>query len=82
MKRHFPLVNDVVAVSFLAIIPRDLAKEKRSRIEQFRIFINFMIKSPFEATRTFPEFNRIFLVDVEEVMQFAKNGRGVSLKRM
>ncbi len=41
-----------------------------------------MMKSPFEATRTFPEFNRIFLVDVEEATQFTKNGQGVSLKRM
>ena len=74
LKCHFPLVNDVVTVRFLAIIPRDLVRKGRSRIEQFGIFINFMMKSSFEVTRTFPEFNGIFLVDVGKVTQFAKNG--------
>jgi len=37
------------------------------------------MKPPFETTRTFPEFNGIFLISFEETMQLAKNGCGMRL---
>jgi len=79
LKRHLPLVDDVVAVHFLAVIPRDLARKGGSWIEWFRIFVDVMVKSPFETTRTLPEFYRVFLFGIEETMQLAKNGCGVRL---
>jgi len=41
-----------------------------------------MMKSPFETTWTFPEFNGINMVRVEELPQFTKNCCSVKLERM
>jgi len=38
-----------------------------------------MVKPPFETTRTLPEFYRVFLFGIEEMMQLAENGCGVGL---
>ena len=40
------------------------------------------MKSSFEVTRAFPKFNRIFMIFVKEISQFAKNGHGVRLEWM
>ena len=79
LERHILLVDDIVTVSFLAIIPRDLVWERESQIEWFGIFVNVIMKPPFEMTRAFLEFNRIFLISFEETIQLAKNGRSVRL---
>ena len=41
-----------------------------------------MMKSPFEMTWTFPEFNGIDTVRVEELLQFMKNHCSVELERV
>jgi len=38
-----------------------------------------MVKPPFEMTRTLPEFYRVFLFGIEEMMQPAENGYGMGL---
>ena len=40
------------------------------------------MKPPFKTTRTFLELYRVFLVDIEESIQLAKNGCGVSFVRI
>ena len=40
------------------------------------------MKSPFEATRAFLNFNGIFMIFVKEMLQFTKNGCGVRLEWM
>jgi len=41
-----------------------------------------MMKSPFETTWTFPEFNGIDVVRVEELLQFMKDRCSVELERV
>jgi len=82
LKGHFPLVDNVVTIRFLAIIPRYFARVRGDRIEQLGIFINVLVKFTFKATRAFPKFNGIFVIFVKEMTQLAKNGHGVKLEWM
>ena len=79
MKCHLSLVDDVITVDFLTVIPRDFIRKEGSWIEWFWIFVDIMVKPPFEITRTLPEFYRIFLFGIEEVTQLAKNSCDVGL---
>ena len=82
LERHLPLVDDIIAVGFLAKVPRNFARICGSWVEWFGVFINIVMKSPFETTWTFPEFNGIDTVRVEELPQFTKNRCSVELERV
>jgi len=82
LKRHLPLVDDIVAIRFLAKVPRDFARIYRSYRERFGVFINIMVKSPFEAAWALPEFNGIGLIRAEELPQFMKDCSSMYLERM
>ena len=82
LEHHLPLVDDIIAVNFLAKVPRNFARVCRSWVEWFGVFINVMMKSPFKTTWTFPEFNGIDTVRVEELLQFIKNCCSVELERV
>ena len=79
LEHHLPMINNVITVSFLIIIPRDLAWERGSQIEWFGIFVDVIMKPLFETTRAFPEFDGIFLISFEETTQLTKNGHDVRL---
>ena len=79
LEYHLPLFDNVVAVDFLAIIPRNFARIDRQRIKQFWILVNSFVESLVETTGAFPKFNRIFLADSKEVMQFAEDGCSINL---
>ena len=79
LEYHLPLFDNVVAVDFLAIIPRNFARIDRQRIKQFWILVNSFVESLVETTGTFPKFNRIFLADSKEVIQFAEDGCSMNL---
>ena len=76
---HLPLFDDVVAVDFLAIIPRNFARIDRWRIKQFWILVNDFVESLVETAGAFPKFNRIFLADSKEATQFTKDGCNMNL---
>jgi len=76
------LVDNVIAIRFLAIIPRYFARVRGDRIERLGIFIDIFVKFPFKAARAFPKFNGIFMIFVKEMTQHAKNGHGVRLEWM
>ena len=82
LKGHFPLVNNVVAIRFLAVIPRYFTRVRGDEIEQLGIFIDVLVKSPFKTTRAFPKFNGIFVIFVKKMTQLTKNGHGVRLEWM
>jgi len=82
LKGHFSLVDNVVAIRFLAIIPRYFARVRGDKIERLGIFIDVFVKFPFKVARVFPKFNGIFVIFVKEMMQHAKNGCGVRLEWM
>jgi len=82
LKRHLPLVDDVVAIRFLAKVPRDFARIYGSYCERFGVFIDIMVKSPFEAAWALPEFNRIGLIRAEELPQFIKDCSSMYLERV
>ena len=82
LKGYFPLVDNVVAIRFLAVIPRYFARVRGGGIEQLGIFIDVLVKSLFKVTRAFPKFNGIFMIFVKEMMQLAKNGHGMRLEWM
>ena len=82
LKGHSPLFNNVIAIQFLAIVPKYFAWIWGSQIKWLGICVDVFMKSPFEVTRAFPKFNGIFMIFVKEMMQFVKNGCWVSLVRM
>ena len=79
---HLPLVNDIVTVSFLVIIPGNFARISRCRVERFGVFVNIMMKPPFKTAWTFPKFNGVVVVRVEEVPQLAENCCSMGLEGM
>ena len=79
---HLPLVNDIVTVSFLAIIPENFARISGHQVERFGVFVNIMMKPPFKAAWTFPKFNGVIAVWVEEAPQLAENRCSMRLERM
>jgi len=79
---HLPLFDDVVAIGFLAKVPRYFTWVYRCYREGFGVFIDIVMKPPFDSTWALPEFNRISVIRVEELLQFTKNCRSVNLERM
>ena len=77
LEHYLSLINDVIAVSFLAIILRDLAWERGGQIEWFGIFVGVIVKPLFETT--LPEFYGVFLISFKEIIQLTKNGRSMRL---
>jgi len=59
LEHHLPLVNDIITVSFLAIILGYFARVCGSQVERFGIFVDVLMKPPFKAAWTLPKFNRI-----------------------
>jgi len=82
LKRHLPLVDDVIAIRFLAEVPRYFTRIYGYHCEGFGVFVNVFMKSPFESAWAFPEFNGISVVRVEKLPQFTKNCSSVNLERM
>ena len=76
------LFDDVIAIGFLAKVPRYFTWVYRCYREGFGVFIDIVMKSPFDFTWALPEFNGISIIRVEELSQFTKNCRSVNLKRM
>jgi len=76
------LVDNVVAIRFLAIILRYFVRVRGDRIERLGIYIDIFVKFPFKAARAFSKFNGIFMIFVKKMMQLAKNGRGMRLEWM
>ena len=48
-------------------------------MEQFGVFVDIVMKPPFKTAWTFPKFNRVFVVSVEEALQLAENRCSVGL---
>ena len=63
---HFPLFDDIIAISFLAKIPQSFARKYRSWFERLGILVDIFVKPPLEAARTLPKFNGIVLTFIEE----------------
>ena len=82
LKHHLLLVDDVVAIRFLAEVPRYFTWIYRCHCEGFGVFVGVFMKSPFESAWAFPEFDGISVVRVEELLQFTKNCSSVNLERM
>jgi len=82
LKHHLPLVDDVVTIRFLAKVSRDFARIYGSYCERFGVFIDVMVKSPFEAAWALPEFNGIGLIRAEELLQFMKDCSSMYLERV
>jgi len=79
---HLPLFDDVVAIRFLAKVPRYFTWVYRCYHERFGVFIDIVMKPPFDSTWALPEFNGFGIVRVEELSQFTKNCRSVNLERI
>ena len=79
---HLPLFDDVIAIRFLAKVPRYFTRVYRCYHEGFGVFIDIVMKPPFDSTWALPEFNGVSIVRVEELSQFTKNYRSVNLERM
>ena len=58
--------NNIVAIGFFAIIPRNFAREWGSWFKRLGIFVDIFVKPPFETTRTLPKLDGIILTFVEE----------------
>jgi len=82
LERHLPKFNKFITVRLLAKFPRDFAWVRRHNRKRLGIFVYFMVESPFESTRTFPELNRIGVVSNEEIPQIVKNCSGMNLEWM
>jgi len=59
LKCHLPLIDDIIAVCLLAKVLGNFARIKENRMEQFRVFVDIMIKSPLETAWTLPKFDRV-----------------------
>ena len=59
LKLHLPLIDDIVTVCLLAKVPGNFARIKENRMEQFRVFVDIMMKSPLEMAWTLPKFNGV-----------------------
>jgi len=82
LESHLPLFGDVVAIGFLVKVPRYFTWVYRCYCEGFGVFIDIMMKPPFDSTWALPEFDGVSIVRVEELLQFTKNCRSVNLERM
>jgi len=82
LERHLLLVDDIVTVSFLAIIPGNFARISGHWMEQFGVFVDIMMKPPFKVAWTFPKFNGVVAVRVEETLQLAENCCSMGLEGM
>ena len=82
LERHLLLVGDIITVSFLAIIPGNFARISRHRVERFGVFVDIMIKPPFKVAWTFPKFNGVVAVRVEEAPQLTENCCSMGLEGM
>jgi len=67
LKRHLPLVDDVIAIRFLVEVPRYFTWIYGCHHEGFRVFVDIFMKSPFESAWAFPEFDGISIIRVEEL---------------
>jgi len=82
LERHLPLVDDIVTVSFLGLIPGNFARISRCQVEQFGVFVDIMMKPPFKVAWTFPKFNGVVMVRVEESPQLTENCCSMGLEGM
>ena len=78
---YFSLINDVIAIQFLAKVPRYFAWVRRCYCKRFGIFISVMMEPLFEFAWALPEFDRICVISNEEFSQLFKDGDSVNLKR-
>ena len=62
LKYHLSLVDNIITVSFLAIIPGNFARISGHQVEQFGVFVNIMMKPLFKTAWTFPKFNEVITV--------------------
>ena len=79
---HLLLFDDVITIRFLAKVPRHFTQVYRCYCKGFGIFIDIMMKPPFDSTWAFPEFYGVSIIRVEELSQFTKNCRSVNLERI
>jgi len=79
---HLLLVDDIITVSFLAIIPGNFARISGHWVERFGVFVNIMMKPLFKEAWTFPKFNEVVMVRVEEALQLAENRCSMELEGM
>ena len=82
LKHYLPLVDDIVTVSFLAIISGNFARISGLQVEQFGVFVDIMMKPPFKVAWTFPKFNGVVAVRVEEALQLTENCCSMGLEGM
>ena len=82
LEHHLPLADDIVTVSFLAIIPGNSARISRRWVEWFGVFVDIMMKPSFKMAWTFPKFNGVIVVWVEEALQLTENHCSIRLERM
>ena len=82
LESHFPNVNDIVTINFLAIIPRHFARTNGQRIEGLWIPIDYFIKIPVESARTLPELYWVVSVTGKKEVYFAEYSHSMTLVRM
>jgi len=78
---HFPLIDDVITIRFLAKVSRYFAWIRRCYRKRFGIFIGIMMEPPFEFAWALPEFDGICVISDEEFSQLFKDGDGMNLER-
>jgi len=79
---HLSKFDKFITVGLLAKFPRDFAWVGRCNHKGLGVFVYFVVESPFESTRTFPELNRIGVVSNEEILKIVENSSGVNLEWM
>jgi len=82
LEGHFPQLDKIIAVGFLAKIPRYFGWIRGCNRKSFGVFVSIMMKSPSEFARAFPEFNGIGFIRREKCTQFAEYSSRVDLVRM
>jgi len=79
---HLPKFDKFIAVGLLVKFPRDFAWVGRCNQKRLGVFVYFVVESPFESTRIFPELNRIGVVSNEEIPQIVENCSRMNLEWM
>ena len=73
LKCHLPLIDDIVTVSLLAEVLGNFVGISGKWIEQLRVLVNIMMRSPLEMAWTLPKFNGVVGVQDKEALQFTEN---------
>ena len=79
LKKHFPIIWDVVTFVFLAKIPRQFVRKDWSEVKLLCFFINSSIETPIAITRKIPKFDEIIVATFKKLSKFTRNSSKISL---